>query len=308
MSGLNYNHLHYFWVVAREGHLTRAAERLHVSQSALSTQIRKFEDRLGQKLFDRQGRRLVLTEAGQIALDYADGIFSAGEEMLATLKSSERHSRQIVSVGALATLSRNFQIAFLEPLLANEDVELVLRSGSLVELMAELEAHRLDIVLVNQEPLRGTESRWIVHRVAEQPVSLVCDPARSRSSADARALLAEHPLILPSRHSGVRSAVDAYLAKQSITPAIAAEVDDMAMMRLLARENVGLAVLPPIVVRDELRSGRLVEAATLPGIVESFSAITLQRRFPNPLISLLVDAYRPEPIGPQTVQPAADRK
>jgi LysR family transcriptional activator of nhaA len=286
--GLNYNHLHYFWVVASEGHLTRAAGRLNLSQSALSTQIKTLEEQFGHLLFERRGRRLVLTEAGQIAFDYADAIFSAGEQLIGTLKAAGSAGRTSLRIGALATLSRNFQMAFLAPVLRDPNFALATRSGSLSELMADLEAHRLDIVLVNQEPLRTSGSVWIAHRVAQQSVSLVGHPRRIGAEQDYAALMKRHPLILPARESGVRSGFDALAMRLRIRPSVAAEVDDMAMMRVLVREDVGLAVLPPIVVRDELRNGDLIEAATLPGIAETFSAITLQRRFPNRLVERLI--------------------
>ena len=114
MSTLNYNHLRYFWAVAHDGNLTRTAERLNLTQSALSVQIRKLEQRLGHALFERRGRQLHLTEAGQIALDHADAIFATGEELLGTLRGSGV-ARQALRVGSLATLSRNFQMEFLPP-------------------------------------------------------------------------------------------------------------------------------------------------------------------------------------------------
>ncbi|MEO1328445.1 MAG: LysR family transcriptional regulator, partial [Pseudomonadota bacterium] len=288
MPRLNYNHLRYFWEVAREGHLTNAAERLNLSQSALSTQIKKLEDHLGHPLFERRGRGLVLTEAGQLALDYADAIFNAGEELLGTLSREVSGARPSLRVGALATLSRNFQSAFLEPILAQPRVSLELRSGSMPELLAELEAHRLDLVLANQEPPRQPETRWIAHRVAEQRVGLIGAPQRIGDETDAARLLATHPLVLPSRISGVRPAFDALAMRLGLTPHIAAEVDDMAMMRVLVRRDIGLAVLPPIVVQDELASGRLKMAAPLIELTEVFYAITLVRRLPNPLITELL--------------------
>lgn len=281
---LNYNHLRYFWAVAHEGNLTRAAERLNVSQSALSIQIQKLESQLGHALFERRGRQLLLTEAGRIALDHADSIFATGEELLGTLKDRAGLSRQVLRVGALATLSRNFQVRFLRPLLGRDDVEIVLRSGSAADLLQALEAHRLDVVLVNQLPGRDAATPWISHRIAEQRISLVGTPGRVGRGADLPALLSSQPVILPTPESGVRTSFDALMDRLGIRPRVAAEVDDMAMMRLLARENVGLAVVPPIVVRDELASGLLVEADSLPGLTEAFFAVTLSRRFPNPLL------------------------
>ncbi|HEY8596511.1 MAG TPA: LysR family transcriptional regulator [Devosiaceae bacterium] len=295
MSTMNYNHLRYFWAVAHEGNLTRAAERLNVSQSALSIQIKKLETQLGHELFSRTGKQLVLTEAGRVALDHADAIFAAGEELLGTLGGRDRAQLQVLRVGALATLSRNFQISFLRPVMGRSDVEFVLRSGGTAELLRQLEAHRLDVVLVNQVPPRDSTTPWIAHRVADQRVSLVGTPKRLADQPDLKTLLDREPLILPSLESGVRTAFDALADRLGVRPRIAAEVDDMAMMRLLARDDVGLAVVPPIVVKDELEAGLLVEADKLPGLVETFIAVTLSRRFPNPLVRALLDHSRQSP-------------
>jgi LysR family transcriptional activator of nhaA len=288
MAALNYNHLRYFWAVAHEGNLTRTAERLNVSQSALSTQIQKLEARLGHALFERRGKQLVLTEAGRIALDHADTIFATGDELVGTLKGTGAPARQVLRVGALATLSRNFQTGFLRPVLGREDVEVILRSGSLAELLQSLDALRLDVVLVNQTPIRDAVTSWISHRVAEQRVSLVGTPERVGTGQTLADLLRSQPVILPSLHSSVRTGFDALADRMGLRPGVAAEVDDMAMMRLLAREGVGLAVVPPIVVKDELESGLLMEADRLPGISETFYAVTQDRRFPNPLLRQLL--------------------
>jgi len=290
---MNYKHLRYFREVAHAGRLTQAAETLNLSQSALSTQIRQLEAQLGHALFERRGRGLVLTEAGQVALDYADAIFGAGEELISTLAGNAKTVRRPLRVGALATLSRNFQIDLLAPVLAEGQVEVHLQAGSLSELMANLVSHNLDMVLTNQAPLRDSDSRWTVHQLAEQPVSLVGTPERIGAQRNVARLLERHPLILPSRQSGVRSGFDALIMQYQLTPVVAAEVDDMAMLRLLAGADAGLAVTPAIVVRDELESGQLIEAVQLSGLVETFYAITLERRFPNPLVSELLSAMTP---------------
>lgn len=287
MASLNYNHLRYFWVVAHEGNLTRSAEQLGVSQSALSIQIAKLEAQLGHPLFERRGKRLLLTEAGRIALDHADVIFASGDELVSTLKHRPA-GRLVLRVGSLATLSRNFQIAFLRPVLGREDVEIVLRSGALGGLLQSLERHRLDVVLANVSPLRDAGTPWISHPIAEQPVSLVGTPERIAGGATPRELLAREPLVLPTVEASIRAGFDAMMDRLGIRPRIAAEVDDMAMMRLLAREGIGLAVVPPIVVRDELASGRLVEVDRFPQLSETFFAVTLARRFPNPLLRQLI--------------------
>ena len=285
MSQLNLHHLRLFRAVARDGTLTGAARGLNLSQSALSTQLRTLEVSLGQDLFERRGRGLVLTEAGRIALDHAEAIFRTAEDLTATLRETGR-ARRALRVGALATLSRNFQMQFLQPLIGRADVEVVLRAGSQDELLRGLEALALDVVLTNLAPASDAASPWLVHRLDEQPVGLIGTPARlGPRPAPLRDLLVREPLILPARGSALRAGFDALATRLDVTPAIAAEVDDMAMIRLLARADAGLAVIPPIVVQDELAAGRLVEAARLPGIGEAFLAITRARRFPNPLLA-----------------------
>ncbi len=283
MAALNYHHLRYFREVAHEGHLTRAAQRLNVSQSALSAQIKQLEDRLGQALFERQGRSLQLTEAGRIALDYADTIFAAGDELTATLQQTG-HARQALRVGALATLSRNFQLTFLKPVLDRPDVEVVLRAGGAAELFSALNALQLDVVLTNEAPQADALQPYRVHRIDEQPVSLIGTPALVELGDSLAERLARAPLVLPTRSSALRIGIDGVLAQLEIQPQIAAEIDDMAMLRLLTREGVGLAVIPPIVVRDELERGELIEADRLPALSETFYAVAVERRFPNPLL------------------------
>ncbi|WP_370401968.1 LysR family transcriptional regulator [Sulfitobacter sp. JB4-11] len=287
MSDLNYHHLRYFWAVAHDGNLTRTAERLNLSQSAVSVQIKQLEAQLGHALFERRGRQLILTEAGRIALDHADTIFASGRELLGTLQEKGR-SRQAIRIGALATLSRNFQMEFLRPILDRPDVEIILRSGTSADLLTALEGLNLDVVLINQPPARDAVTPFVSHRLSEQPVSLVGTPDRLNGTRDLRELLASQPVILPTHDTGVRIGFDAWTERLGLRPQIAAEVDDMAMMRLLARDGVGLAVLPPIVVQDELVSGRLVEAGRLPDIAETFFAVTITRRFPNPILADLL--------------------
>lgn len=294
MTFLNYNHLRYFWAVAHDGNLTRTAERLNLTQSALSVQIRKLEERLGHSLFERRGRQLHLTEAGRIALEHADAIFATGDEMLGTLRQTGT-ARQALRVGSLATLSRNFQMEFLRPVLGRTDIDLILRSGGAGELLRTLQALNLDVVLLNQAPPSDAMMPFVAHRLAERPVSLVGTPDRLGHAASLADRLRSHPIILPMVDSSVRTGFDALVDRLGVRPQIVAEVEDMAMMRLLAREDIGLAVLPPIVVKDEIAAGVLVEGDQLPGIVETFHAVTMSRRFPNPLVRLLLQpSIKPE--------------
>lgn len=288
MASLNYHHLRYFWAIAHEGSLTRAAERLNLSQSALSVQLGKLEAQLGHPLFERRGKRLVLTEAGRIVLDYADTIFQAGDELLGTMQGRPAASRQILRVGALTTLSRNFQMEFLRPLVGRADVELIVRSGTMRDLLAQLEAHELDVVLANSAPQRDARTVLRSHLLDQQPVSLVghrkARMHKFRFPDDLRTV----PVLLPSLDSEVRVAFDRLLELAGIRPNILAEVDDMAMLRLLAREGTGVTLVPPIVVRDELAAGILVELFRIPNLDERFYAVVQKRRFPSRLLAELL--------------------
>jgi LysR family transcriptional activator of nhaA len=289
MSLLNYTHLRAFRAVAAEGNLTRAAEKLGVAQSAVSTQIKALETRLGHTLFERRGRSMALTEAGRIAFDCAERAFAAGDELVETL-AGRAGAHQVVRVGALATLSRNFQLNFLRPLVQDPEVSVILRSGSIGELLAELEALRLDVVLTNAPPRHDAATPWQERRIDDQPVGLVGYPHRISEGAGLAELVEAAPLVLPAEGSVVRADFDRLMAREGLSPRIAAEADDMAMLRLLVREDAGLGLVPPIVVQDELKSGLLVEALPLPDLHEAFWAITLPRRFPNPALARILSA------------------
>jgi LysR family transcriptional activator of nhaA len=289
MAFLNFHHLRYFRAIAHEGGLTRAARRLNVSQSALSTQLKQLEDQLGHPLFDRVGKRLELTEAGRIALDYAETIFRAGDELLGTLQG-HGPAQRVLRVGSIATLSRNFQLALLRPLMGRIDTELVIRSGSMAELLAGLAARNLDVVLSNLPVPRDAASDWHSQLLAEQPVSLVSRPEEGREPFRFHDDLRRVPVLLPSLNSSIRVAFDLLVEQAGIRPAILAEVDDMAMLRLLARESPGVTLVPPVVVQDELRDGTLVERSSLPEVKEAFYATTLVSRFPNPVLRDLLRA------------------
>jgi len=288
MVHLNYHHLQYFWAVAREGKLTHAAKRLHVSPSALSAQIRQLEDQLGHSLFKRVGRSLVLTEAGRIAQGYAEQIFATGHELLATLSDGARADRQVLRMGAVATLSRNFQESFVRPLLIRLDIDLVLQSGSLGELLTRLSAHTLDLVLSNRPVHGDAEADWRCRRIARQQVSLVGRPRKRGRAFRFPEDLADHRLLLPSSNSEIRTSFDLLCEQLGVRLQVLAEVDDMAMLRLLARDTDAIALLPSVVVRDELRDGLLQEYCVVPNLVESFYAITVKRHFQPPLLKSLM--------------------
>jgi LysR family transcriptional activator of nhaA len=285
---LNYHHLRYFRVIARELSLTRAAEKLNLSPPALSIQLKQLEESLGHALFARERSGLALTEAGRLALEYADTIGRTGEELMDVMQHRPRGGRQILRVGVVATLSRNFLLEFLRPVLRREAVEVVVRSGGLRELMVMLHAHQVDLVLSNQPARRDVGTPWHNHLLADQPVSLVGAPEWKKRRLKFPAGFADVPVILPSLESNTRAGFDRLLAAEGVRPRVIAEVDDMATLRLLAREGGGLALVPPVVVRDEIERGELVETHRVPELRETFYAITPSRRFPHPVVDELV--------------------
>ncbi len=288
MPFLNYHHLRYFRFIAKELNLTRAAEKLHLSVPALSIQLKQLEESLGHPLFERVRGGLDLTEAGRIALGYAEEIARNGEELLDVMQHRPQGGRMILRVGAVATLSRNFQLEFLRPALHREDVEIVIRSGTQRDLLVSMHAHEVDLVLSNQPARRDAGRPWHSHLLAEQPVSLVGVPEWKKKRLRFPGGFRDVPVILPSMESNTRAAFDRITTAAGAHPRLMAEVDDMAMLRLLAREGEGLALVPPVVVKDEIESGALVETHRIPQISETFYAITPSRRFPNPLVGELV--------------------
>ncbi len=292
---LNFHHLRYFWAVAKDGNLTHAAQRLRVAPSALSAQIRQLESQLDQQLFTREGRSLELTEAGKIAFAYAEQIFAAGEQLTSTLTQGRRHD-QVFRVGAVATFSRNFLCSFVMPVLKQADVRLIVEAGRLDALLARLESHALDLVLSNRQPPRVPERHFRFRRLGRQSVSIVSSrrPARFRFPRD----LEGASIILPGSESELRAEFDALCEHLGVQVRVFAELDDMATIRLLARDTEALALVPSIVVHEDLQRGLLHELCVVPDILETFYAITIERNFQHPMVRTLLAADEAGPIAP----------
>lgn len=292
MDFLNYHHLRYFRVIAGELNLTKAARRLHLSPPALSVQLRQLEESMGHTLFERLPTGLELTEAGRVALEYAQTIGRAGEELMDVMRHGVGAGRQVLRVGAVATLSRNFQLEFLRPALKREDVEVVVRSGSLAELVVSLQSHEVDVVLSNEAVRQDAERPWHSHLLADQAVALVGAAEWKAKRLKFPQDFDRVPLVLPSFESNIREGFDRLLALAGVRPLVMAEVDDMAMLRLIAREDDVLALVPPVVVQDEIASGALVVTHRIAELRETFYAVTASRHFPNPLVGKLIEAMK----------------
>ncbi|MDX1588184.1 MAG: LysR family transcriptional regulator [Oleiphilaceae bacterium] len=292
MARLNYRHLHYFWRVALDGNLTRVSRTLHVSQSALSAQIRQLEDAMGVELFDRQGRSLTLTEAGQRVLSIANDIFVRGEELEGLMSRGWNSGYQHLRIGILSTLSRNFIEQFIAPLLSESKIQFSLDAQNQHGLLEGLARHQLDLALTNSPVTvdRDEDLLWQSQLLARQPLSIVGPPQGRPEGAFPKGYEGFR-WVLPSRHTEMRVAFDAFCSRHRFEPVIQAECNDMAMLRLLTRDSGALAVVPEVVVRDEIRQGTLVGYQVLPKVYESFYAVTIKRQFMPPAVRELLQKF-----------------
>jgi LysR family transcriptional regulator, transcriptional activator of nhaA len=289
---LNYHHLRHFWMIARHRSVTRAAEKLRVSQSTLSEQLAELEAALGQKLFERRGKQLHLTEAGHVALEHAETIFNTGHELITRFRQSGENRQRTLRIGAVGPLSKNLQFDFIQPILADTRTKVMVVSGALDELTRQLQEHKLDLVLSNT-PLRTDQEQNVFnHLLGEVPVFLVGGKKLKLPPGDFPKFLRQMPLFLPSRQSNVRADFDLILANAGIEPFVHAEVDDMALLRLLALSGEGLALVSKIVVERELQSREIKFMQRVPELVEKFYALTIRKRFANAWLAEIVAIFR----------------
>lgn len=287
MSRLNYHHLYYFWQVAKQGNLTQTAQKLHVSQSALSSQIKQLEQSLNVELFTRKGRALTLTESGYHALSYADEIFKNGEELESLLTSGKGLPGATIRIGILSTISRNFIEQFIQPLINQNDCRYTLQSMSQTGLLNALGELQLDMALTNI-PVRGSNKQnWQSRVLARQSIAIIGPPGLDLSEELGESYRNKR-WVLPYGENPLRAAFDAFSAQYELQPEIIAESDDMAMLRLLTRDTGALAVMPEVVVKDELDHGILKSYLLLPGVYENFYAVTVKRRVVHPKLDMLI--------------------
>nr|WP_319554909.1 LysR family transcriptional regulator [uncultured Vibrio sp.] len=287
MNRLNYHHLYYFWQVAKQGNLTQTAQKLHISQSALSSQIKQLEQSLDVELFMRKGRTLALTESGYHALSYAEEIFKNGEELEKLLTSGKALPGATIRIGILSTISRNFIEQFIQPLINQDDCRYTLQSMSQTGLLTALGELQLDMALTNI-PVRGSNKQnWQSRVLARQSVAIIGPPGLELGQ-DLGNRYCNQRWVLPYGENPLRSAFDAFAAQYQLQPEIIAESDDMAMLRLLTRDTGALAVMPEVVVKDELDQGILKSYMLLPNVYENFYAVTVKRRVVHPKLDMLI--------------------
>jgi LysR family transcriptional activator of nhaA len=294
MERLNFHHLFYFWRIAREGGMARAAAALHVSQPTLSGQLALLERDLGEKLFTRAGRRLELTEVGRVAFRYAEEIFGLGHELVRAMRDPAGARIPVLQVGVADVLPKLVTQRLLEPALAGpRPARLVVREDRAERLFAALALHDLDLVLADAPPAPGSAVRVFSHLLGESPVALYAAPVlavklRRRFPAS----LQDAPMLLPGEGTTLRRQLESWLDRIGVSPRVVGEFDDSALLTAFAQAGHGV-IAAPAVVAGALRSAfglRLI--GPVAGASERFYAVSAERRIQHPGVAELTRVAR----------------
>ena len=286
MEFLNFHHLRYFWMTAKEGGLTRAAAKLHVSQPSICTQIQALEGVLGEKLLRRSGRGLVLTEAGQRVFSFAEEIFSIGDDLLNTMKSHPTLRPLRVGIGIADSFPKLMAAELIKPVFAlPQAVQVSCREWPVPELLAHLASHRLDIVLAEHPASAVSHLKAFDHLLGESTVSFCSDP---RSAARLRrgfpGSLHGAPVLLPTPETPMRRSLEKWFIEKGIRPRLVAEFDDPAMMKVVATQGLGFFPVPTVVAQESVTRYGVRLIGTAESCRLQFYAITSERKFEHPAV------------------------
>jgi LysR family transcriptional activator of nhaA len=281
---LNFHHLRYFWTVARKGGVRKAADELHVSQPSISAQLRLLEDSLGEKLFKRSGRNLVLTEIGDLVLTYADEIFSAGRELMNAVKQRPGGRLLRLNVGMTDSISKMMGFEFLKPAIRfSEPVHVVCRMAAIEVLVNQLQAHRLDIVLADEPASSSLKAKTFNHRLGRSGVTFCAVPAIAKKlRRNFPQSLNGATALLPTENMGMRAVLETWFDTKGIHPRLLGEYEDSALMVFCATAGRGFTVVPTVVAREVLKHWGLRVIANVDECGTEFYAITAERRVKNP--------------------------
>ena len=296
---LNYKHLHYLWMVARAGGVARAAERLHVTPQSISGQLKVLEDRLGGNLFRKVGRKLELTDAGRVALSYAEEIFPRGEELEEALKHRRGAMPEVLRVGIADVVPKSIAFRLLEPVLRlPEPVRIVCREWRLKDLLAELAVQRLDVVIADAPMPNELDVRAYSHPLGACGVAFFAAPALARQCRSGfPRTLDGAPMLLPGEDAAVRPRLMQWFAAQRISPRIVGEFDDRALMHDFGQAGSGVFAAPaPLTAELRQRYGVALIGAT-DAVPETFYAISVERRVTAPAVLAMRKAARESLFG-----------
>ncbi|MBN2292767.1 MAG: transcriptional activator NhaR [Pirellulales bacterium] len=296
MNWLNYHHLLYFWIIAREGSISRACEQLHLTQPTISSQLRKLEKSVGGKLFKRIGRNLVLTETGELVKRYADEIFSLGQELKDVLEGRPTGSPLRFLVGVADVLPKLIAYRLLEPAFhLTEQVQLTCDEGKLDDLLMELAAHRLDIVL-SDSPIRPSVNvRAYSHLLGECSVSIFGEAKLARKFRRGfPKSLDGAPFLLPLGNTALRRSLNHWFETQSIHPQVAAEFEDSALLTVFAQEGTGIFAAPTAIEKEICRQYRVSTIGEVSAVRERYYAISVERKLKHPAVVAISETAREE--------------
>lgn len=288
---INYHHLNYFRVIAVEGSVSKAAKKLGVGQSTLSTQLKVFEETIGTPLFERRAKRLHLTERGRIALTYANEIFRLGGEMLEVLHDVRRPDKVHVQIGALDSVPKHAVLELVRKAKKDFDCVISLREGREDDLIREMLSHKLDLVISNDVPV-SAGGRIFSRSLAKVPI-LVCGvPSFRPLKRGFPESLNRQPFILPSGSGKLRGDIDQWFRLRNLHPELIAETQDTVVQKLLGAEGMGLVTLPHAAAQDLLKSGELIEIGRLTGVSEEIHLLSATRKIENPVSARLMKDFR----------------
>lgn len=289
---INFRHLYYFWVVAKEGSITRAAERLGMAIQTISTQIGLLEQTVGKALLTQQGRRLVLTEAGRVALGYADQIFLLGEQLQDTLSEPEVGVTMRLTVGISDSLPKLIASRLLEAALhLPQRVKLMCYEDNFESLLGDLSVHKLDVVLTDRPVPSGTTLRVFSHLLGESEIMLFGVPELAeRFKEGFPQSIAGAPLLLPTRNNAIRGRIDHWLELENLRPDIVGEFDDNALLNTFGRSGLGLFPAPSALASDVEEQFGALPVGALSRVREQFYAISNERRIRHPAVEAILSA------------------
>ena len=294
METLNYHHLRLFRAVAREGNLTRASRGLHLTPQTVSSQIRDLEGAIGEPLFRRAGRRMVLTDAGEVALHYTDEIFSLGQELLETLRGQPSGRPPRIRVGAPEALPKLIVHRLLEPALHMEDpIQIFCREGSPTDLLAELAVHRLDVVLSDTPIPPMAKVRAYNHLLGTCGITFM---AQAGLASELRGGFPDSldtvPVLLPSEDAVLRRDLDRWFDQLGVRPLIVGEFDDSALLKSFGQAGEGFFAVPTVVEDEVARQYKVEVIAKTEEVTESYYAISVERRVRHPAVAAICEAAR----------------
>lgn len=291
---MNYHHLRIFWTVAREGSLRAAAAKLHLTQPTMSTQIHQLEDSLGEPLFQRSGRKLILTAAGRVAMEYAEEIFGLGAELQAAFAQGMESKPNRLNVGIVDSLPKLIARELLRPVFAiGSPVRLVCHEGVLDDLVLRLKQHRLDVLLTDTQISGEVAHGTFHHKLGACGISLCAAPAIARRHGRKFPHSLEGaPFLLPTPAMPLRRELDAWFHREGIAPRIVAEFDDTALLKDFAADGIGIAPIHQNVLQQARESYGLSVLGAVKGIRAEFFAVSVERKLGNEAILAITGRER----------------